>query len=70
MKGFDGVVQDGVVLQDGALEGRVFEDLGPCWVTGEFRFVAERDLKLVRLVCCAVDPVASGYWDKRVSADE
>ena len=51
----------GVVLQNGALEGGVLEDLSPCWVTSELGFVAESDFELVGIVCCTVDSVAFGY---------
>lgn len=64
---FDRVGQDWVVLQDGALEGRIFEDWSPCWIGGELGLVAESDLELVGFVCCTVDSVAFVYLVRDVS---
>ena len=61
---------DGVVLQNGALEGGVLEDLSPGRITGELGLVAESDLEFVGVVRCAVDSVAFGYWFGGVNASK
>ena len=71
MEAFDGVCQDRVIVfEDRVLEGGVFEDLGPCWITGELGFVIEGNFELVGVVCCTLESVAFVYCGRGVSADE
>ena len=51
----DRISQDRVILQNRPLESRVFENLSPCGIAGQLRFVAELDHELIGLVCSAGD---------------